>query len=275
MPSTSYLYHSPYHILDPSIPSISAHPTVPYQSPFSSLPTNLHSRSNSHQNSHSTHHCPLTRTSSNISTASLHKPLPAAPTSDPEAKPIPRELDFSSPVTGASIHSHPFSSSYIPSSSTEKGRFAHAGVALPYAPFASDYNTRPRTSSFGRRKAGETSSTHVERRDKEIENEGSRSDLGLGASSRIRADSLPNPSQSPPNTTQPLTLNTSSTSLSNPSTQPTLLPRNDPSTSSSFYPDATSADGLARSYTQTIFKRPESRGSSVSSKRFSNQLFSR
>lgn len=46
-------------------------------------------------------------------------------------------------------------------------------------------------------------------------------------------------------------------------------------TSLSFYPDATSADGLARSYTHTAMARPDSRASSVKSKRFSNQLFSR
>ncbi|PVG03812.1 hypothetical protein CPB86DRAFT_307254 [Serendipita vermifera] len=51
--------------------------------------------------------------------------------------------------------------------------------------------------------------------------------------------------------------------------------RNNSTPSISYYPNATSADGLARSYDQTVFTRPESRASSVSSKRFSNQLFSR
>lgn len=46
-------------------------------------------------------------------------------------------------------------------------------------------------------------------------------------------------------------------------------------TSLSYYPDATSADGLAKSYVPTILARPESRASTKSSKRFSNQLFSR
>jgi hypothetical protein len=49
-----------------------------------------------------------------------------------------------------------------------------------------------------------------------------------------------------------------------------------PSTASlSYYPDATSADGLARSYSQTVLARPESRASSHTSKKFENQLFSR
>jgi hypothetical protein len=51
--------------------------------------------------------------------------------------------------------------------------------------------------------------------------------------------------------------------------------RNNSTPSISYYPNATSADGLARSYDQTVFTRPESRASSVTSKRFSNQLFSR
>lgn len=46
-------------------------------------------------------------------------------------------------------------------------------------------------------------------------------------------------------------------------------------TSLSYYPDATSADGLPRSYSQTILARPDSRASSVTSKKFENQLFSR
>ena len=46
-------------------------------------------------------------------------------------------------------------------------------------------------------------------------------------------------------------------------------------TSLSYYPDATSADGLARSYSQTVLARPDSRASSLTSKRFENQLFSR
>lgn len=46
-------------------------------------------------------------------------------------------------------------------------------------------------------------------------------------------------------------------------------------TSLSYYPDATSADGLPQSYTETPMARPDSRASSTRSKRFSNQLFSR
>lgn len=266
--------------------SISNSPTVPYQIPVAgattigpsssqtSLATGFGPRSNER---------PVIRSLHRVN-SDIFKPLPEPPaaalgetaTSTPPPAPV---NSFAFPSSDSKRESaEKYEQSHLPHIVTSSSTgYQGNGVEQikpiaplsrphhPYAPFADAYApNRPRhgsnvsTGSLGITLGGTGSLT----REKENPWGGVGSSRG-GYDSRPRSQSLTSIQYGSSYRPQPGSIYQQHAS------------GNASLTSLSYYPDATSADGLARSYSQTVLARPESRASSITSKKFENQLFSR
>jgi hypothetical protein len=264
--------------------SISNSPIVPYQIPVggpvessSSLPTSFASRPNER---------PIIR-SLHRTTSDIFKPLPELPavaTSPGAAVATPPPPP---------VHSVAFPGSSSPNRHTDdRGEFERSQAARnvaspargmeqgrtfgtfgnthhPYAPYAQDY--RP----HGQRRGSDASTSSlgsVVGASGSLARERSYWD-GTGKSGwghRMGESS---------NDSRPRSQSMSSLQYGNQHQGASIYKhsasQNPSTTSLSYYPDATSADGLARSYSQTVLARPECRASSITSKKFENQLFTR
>jgi len=272
--------------------SISSSPAVPYQIPVggalaSSSPASA-SRSNERPIIRSLH-----RTTSDIFKP-LPPPPPAAPPEFALTTPPPppvnsvafpgstdakKDEEYMNEVERAPLpRVAPPSSATYSASGVEQGRaFGAFGQTYhPYAPYAQDY----RPSLQRRGSESSTGSLGIV-----IGGTGSfAKEFDWGSSGGLGTTFL---TEQPTSDSRPRSQSLSSLQYSNSHHRPTDSQRqnnavyahsesqNPSTTSLSYYPDATSADGLARSYSLTMLNRPESRASSITSKKYENQLFSR
>lgn len=264
--------------------SISNSPIVPYQIPIggpveSSVSLQKISTSRSNER-------PIIR-SLHRTTSDIFKPLPEPPgvatspgvvvTSPPPppvhsvAFPGSRSPNSQIGDRGESERSQGSRTSTSSTGGVEQGRgFGTFGnMRHPYAPYAQDYQPR------GQRRGSDASTSSLGSiigASGSLARERSHWDGTWGSGKEYRM-------REPTNDARPRSQSMSSLQYGNQyqegSTYKYSTSQNPSTTSLSYYPDATSADGLARSYSQTVLARPESRASSLTSKKFENQLFSR